>query len=627
MTRPSTSVNQPTPRIYGSTIPPIPVNDGSVYTLLFQTNSPEKTESFYTYPTDRPAFIDAATGDSLSRGELKELTLKLGYGLRNHVVLPSLPGGTNHRVLSRGDVVMIFSPNSLSWPVMLFGAVAAGLKITLASSTSTALELSHQWIDSKARMLVVAPSHLSTAIEMFTSILKVSESEARSRIWVMDRLWDYGRAITNESIGEYNSVGGLLGFGRLESEERFDGAEADETVYICYSSGTTGKPKGVESSHRAAGSVFRMAWEIFKSIRGEHDVSLALLPFYHIFGLIAHLHHSFYLGMPTVILTGGFEPTAFCQAIERYKVTMAMVVPPILQVLIQHPAATKYDLRSLRTFISGAAPLSRALVHNVQQKFKPLGWSPIIVNGYGATETTLTVTVVPPSRWDDPSKIGAVGVLAPNLECRIVKEVAIVRDARGRRELVVDAEEGEEGEMWVRGPTRMKGYLHNAKATQESFHAEGGWYKTGDILRRDKDGYFWVVDRKKEMIKYKGLQVAPAELEALLLEHPQVQDVGVVGVMDEYSGNELPRAYVVPSDSTILEDTKSARRHKFEQDVKEWLAQRVSRHKQLRGGVVTISAIPKSPTGKILRRELRSLVTVGAVAASSSGHVTLKAKL
>ncbi|KAJ2915070.1 hypothetical protein MD484_g5323, partial [Candolleomyces efflorescens] len=161
--------------------------------------------------------------------------------------------------------------------------------------------------------------------------------------------------------------------------------------------------------------------------------------------------------MPTVILSGGFEPTAFCQAIERYKITMAMVVPPILQVMTQHPAATKYDLRSLRAFISGAAPLSRALVQNVQQKFKQLGSSPIIINGYGATETTLTVTVVPPSRWDDPSKIGA-------------------------------------------------GYLHNAKATQESFHSKGGWYKTGDILRRDKDGFFWVVDRKKEIIKYKGLQ-------------------------------------------------------------------------------------------------------------------------
>lgn len=237
MERPSASVNQPTPRIDRSTIPSIPVTDGSVYTLLFQPDSPVKTQNFYTYPTDRPAFIDAATGDSNSWGELKELTLKLGYGLRNHVILPSVPWWCKpprpierrrrHDIRSRFAVLASYviwvSPHSLA-PISISSstdphssAVAARLKITLASSTSTALELSLQWIDGRACMLIVAPSHLSIAIEMFTSVLKVPEAEASLRIWVIDMLRDYKHAIRSDTIDEYNSVGRLLGFGRLES--------------------------------------------------------------------------------------------------------------------------------------------------------------------------------------------------------------------------------------------------------------------------------------------------------------------------------------------------------------------------------------------------------------------------
>lgn len=170
-----------------------------------------------------------------------------------------------------------------------------------------------------------------------------------------------------------------------------------------------------------------------------------------------------------------------------------MVAPPILQVLAHHPDTAKFDLSSLTALISGAAPLSPALVTSVLSRLSRCNSShPRIINGYGATETTLTVMVVHPEQ--SATKIGSVGVLAPNLEVRIVKEVT-------EHGIVIDCEEGQEGELWIRGPTVMKGYLHNPQATMDSFHH--GWYMTGDILRRDSEGFFWVVDRKKELIKYK----------------------------------------------------------------------------------------------------------------------------
>ncbi|KAG2002294.1 AMP binding protein [Coprinopsis cinerea AmutBmut pab1-1] len=260
--------------------------------------------------------------------------------------------------------------------------------------------------------------------------------------------------------------------------------------------------------------------------------------------------------------------------------------------LSQYPE--KFDMKSLTALISGGAPLSSALVTDLTSKLARQGSRPVIINGYGSTETTLTAILTPPKSWR--SKLGSAGVLAPNIEARIIKEIA-------NADVVVDAEPGEPGELWIRGPTVMKGYLRNETATKESFH--DGWYKTGDILRRDEDGFFYVIDRKKEMIKYKGLQVAPAELEAVLSECSDVADVGVIGVPDDYSGNELPRAYVVPTDRTILDS--SSRLANFQIHVQSWIKGRVARYKELRGGVVAVNTIPKSPTGKVLRRELREL--------------------
>jgi len=216
----------------------------------------------------------------------------------------------------------------------------------------------------------------------------------------------------------------------------------------------------------------------------------------------------------------------------------------------------------------------------------------IIMQGYGLTETSPNTHLLP--EVDSISKIGSIGLLMPNLEARLLVD----GDGNGD----VEASEGEAGELWLRGPTIMKGYLNNPKATQESITPDG-WFKTGDIATRDSDGYYYIVDRRKELIKYKGFQVPPAELENVLLTHPDIADVAVIGVQSAKEATELPRAYVVHAlpESMKTEPDKV----RFSENVKRWIQTKVARHKFLRGGVVVIDVIPKSAAGKILRRELR----------------------
>jgi len=298
------------------------------------------------------------------------------------------------------------------------------------------------------------------------------------------------------------------------------------------------------------------------------------------------LLYPLFCGFPVAILPK-FDPDLFCQAIERYRVTAGFIVPPILLVLVHHPATNKYDLRSLKLLTSGAAPLSAGVVDLVVKKLKSVGATVAVNQGYGLTETSPATHLLPEK--DCRRKIGSIGILLPNLEARLV-----ANDENN----IADAAQGEPGELWVRGPTVMKGYLNNPTATASSITTDG-WFKTGDIATRDEEGYYKIVDRKKELIKYKGFQVPPAELESVLLQHPEIVDAAVIGVDDPARATELPRAYIVHKAGT------TGARKSFPKDVQLWVEARVAKHKFLRGGVVIIDAIPKSAAGKILRRELR----------------------
>ncbi|KAH9956171.1 AMP binding protein [Russula dissimulans] len=568
--------------IYTSPIPNIDLVSESLWTYVFQTAR---------HDPGLPAFIEAATGRVLSRADLRNLSLEFAYGIRTR-----LPQGSR---LFRGDTAMIFSPNNLAWPIALLGLIAGGVCSTLANSAYTPTELAYQYKDSRARVVFSHPDSIPIVLAMFQHI-GVSEDEARRRLVVLD--FGGNAAEIARKVGVL-SLDDLLGHGALREEEKFVGSQANETLLLCYSSGTTGKPKGVETTHRNLTSVLPMFRAAQSPLLPRRDVLLGVLPYYHIFGVVMLLFYPLFCGFPVAIMPK-FDPEQFCQAIERYRVTAGYVVPPILLLLAHHPATNKYDLRSLNSLISGAAPLSAEVVNLVVKKLRSVGATVAVTQGFGLTETSPVTHAL--SKEDHLRKVGSIGVLLPNLEARIIAS----DDGE-----VVDAAPGEPGELWVRGPTVMKGYLNNPTATANAITPDG-WFKTGDIAVRDEEGYYKIVDRKKELIKYKGFQVPPAELESALLQHPEIVDAAVIGVDDPAQASELPRAYVVHKAGTT-NAPKS-----FPKDVQMWIEARVANHKFLRGGVVVVDAIPKSASGKILRRELRERAKT-----ESRPYAVCKAKL
>jgi 4-coumarate--CoA ligase len=273
-----------------------------------------------------------------------------------------------------------------------------------------------------------------------------------------------------------------------------------------------------------------------------------------------------------------FDLEDFCKFIQEIKITFAYVVPPIVLLLSKHPAVDKYDLSSIRMMNSGAAPLTRELVEAVHSR---LGLR--VKQGYGLSETSPTTHTQPWEDWD--KTIGSVGKLLPFQTAKYM--------SADEKEMAV----GEVGELWIKGPNVFKGYLNNPEGTAHALTADG-YFKTGDVGYQDKDGNFYITDRVKELIKYKGFQVAPAELEGILVSHPGIDDVAVIGVYDKDQASELPRAYVVPKGGL-------GKGEKEAQEIIEWLGAKVAHHKKLRGGVRFVDEIPKSVSGKILRRVLK----------------------
>jgi 4-coumarate--CoA ligase len=273
-----------------------------------------------------------------------------------------------------------------------------------------------------------------------------------------------------------------------------------------------------------------------------------------------------------------FDLAKFCQHIQKYHITFAYIVPPVVLMLGKHPIVSNYDLSSLRMLNSGAAPLTRELVDAVYKRLKVP-----IKQGYGLSETSPTTHTQPWEEWE--STIGSVGRLLPNQTAKYMSP----------EEKEVPA--GQTGELWIKGPNIFLGYLNNVEGTKNAL-TDDGYFKTGDVGHQDEKGNFFITDRVKELIKYKGFQVPPAELEGLLLSHPDIDDVAVIGIQDHEQATEVPRAYVVPKKG--VEGSKQK-----EKDIVQWLGGKVASHKRLRGGVRFVNEVPKSVSGKILRRVLK----------------------
>ncbi|KAJ7430584.1 AMP binding protein [Mycena galericulata] len=587
------------PHIYTSPRRDVPIVSTSVFTRMFASRVPGNVGDF---PGSMKAFVDATTGTTITRAQVMNLSLSVAHGLRDHPATRPFS--------RRGDTILIYSPNSLAWPIVLYGCIAAGLRCSFANSAYTARELAHQYTDCGATLLFTAEDGLQV-VEAMYSELGIARDEGQKRTVVLGRdlRWAGGPGATR-SAGALGllTMEDLLSRGTLNEEQKFEGSKAHETVYLCYSSGTTGKPKGVETTHQNLTTLLDIIGPDFPL--GPGETIIGILPFYHTYGISQLLNLAFFRGCSVVVQTR-FEPVAFCANIEKYKVDFAYIVPPVLVVLARHPAVDSYDLSTLRYLVSAAAPLAPDLVRTVKRRLlakRSVGLPCTIAQAYGITEMSPCSHILNVAHAD--RKLGSIGQLLPNLEARLV------HDEDG----AVDAADGQSGELWLRGKTVMKGYLNNAEATKNSITPDG-WYKTGDIARQDNEGYYYIVDRRKELIKYKGFQVPPAELESVLLTHPKIADVAVIGVESVEKATELPRAYVVHAHPEEIENTRA--RAEFESSIVKWMEAQVANHKFLRGGIRVVDEIPKSAAGKILRRELKIL----AAQEAALGGSDMKSKL
>lgn len=441
----------------------------------------------------------------------------------------------------RGETVAVMSPNSAECAIAVYGALLAGAKVTGLNPLFREREIIAQLADAEA-VVAFATEPLLEAVEA-----------TRGHVPTLRRV---------EAIEKVEA----LGADSIAAPDVTVDPDQD-LAFLPYSSGTTGLPKGVMLTHGALTTNIRQ-W-ISTGAIAEDSVQLAFLPFYHIYGAVVLLHATVAVGATCVVMPR-FEPAQVLELIERYRVTELYVVPPALLALAHQPALDSRDLSSLRFIASAAAPLPREVALLAAERLR----CPVF-QCYGMTEACPT-HINPPHAPRD----GSVGLPLPDVEQRIVD-----------METGAEVAAGATGELLVRGPQIMRGYWKQPEATAQAI-LPGGWVRTGDIARLDADGFLWLLDRAKEMIKYKGYQVAPAELEAVLMEHPAVVDAAVVPALMPGEG-EVPKGFIVLKDGR---QTSAAA-------IMAFVAERVAPYKQLRA-LEMVGEIPKSATGKILRRVL-----------------------
>ncbi len=480
------------------------------------------------------ALVDGPSGRTLTYGQL-------AGGVRR------VAAGLGARGFGKGDVFAIYSPNVPEYALAFYGVSAAGGINTTISPLYTVDELVRQLTDARARFLLTVPPFLGTALE----------AASRSGL---EEVFVLGEAEGATPFAD------LLTAGDIPPAVEID--PANDLVVLPYSSGTTGVNKGVMLTHRNL--VANLCQGAPALLAGEGERLIAVLPFFHIYGLVVLMAAAISRGS-TLVTMPRFDLEEFLRLLQDHRITRAYVAPPIVLALAKHPLVAKYDLSELKSVFSGAAPLDASMEEACTER---LGCE--VIQGWGLTETSPVVT----TNYNTPRgpRPGSVGVPLPNTELRVVDP------ATG-----ADVSRGETGELLVRGPQVMKGYLNAPDATAAMLDPDG-WLHTGDLGTVDEQGYVFIVDRVKELIKYKGLQVAPAELEAVLLSHPAVADAAVVRYPDEEAG-EVPKAFVVARDPVDPGELMA------------YVAERVAPHKKVRM-VEFVDEIPKAASGKILRRLL-----------------------
>lgn len=489
----------------------------------------------------QPAIVDS--GNALTFGELRDQ-------------VEAFAGALAHRGIGPGDVVALHCPNSSTFAVAFHGILRAGATCSTIAVLATADDVARQLTACGASMLLTTSS-IGWAGPVGAGKAGLSEDA------VIGLTGTHGIA---EMIAE----------GHPAPDVR---PGPDDVAVIPFSSGTTGAPKGVQLTH---GNMVANVLQTADALRDRMTAGtrvLTVLPYFHIYGMNTLLNHCLYR-RATQFTMSRFALPEFLYLIEKEAISFVFIAPPIAVALAKHPFVDDYDVSSLDVVLSGAASLQNDLARAVEDRI-----GCVVAQGFGMTESSPVTHV----RVGHDAPLDSIGRAVANTEYAIVDiddpalpEIPLPESGRSRA-----------GELWVRGPQVMKGYLNNAEATAATL--VDGWLRTGDIAEMDAYGNVYIVDRLKELIKYKGYQVPPAELEDVLLAHPDVADAACIGHVRAADAEEVPKAFIVLADGAEADAA----------GIMEFVADRVAPYKRVRA-VEFIDAIPKSATGKILRRELKA---------------------
>ncbi|KAI0400449.1 hypothetical protein F4802DRAFT_486732 [Xylaria palmicola] len=510
--------------------------------------------------------VDATNpSNCITKTKLRDLTERIAHGIRSHYGVGS--NGPNH------DIVTTITYGQVLAPAVFFGIIAAGGVSSAASPSSTVSELVRQIKTTQSKLIICGREHKSVASEAAKEC-----GIALSRVLVAESAPSWSLTSVEGSINGISSQ--QLKWERITDPKRLE----ESLITILWSSGTTGLPKGVMISHRNLvaetyiTAVGGREWAANEMQKGTFQPiefrALAHLPVSHIAGLFGCMITPFY-NNGTVFWMRQYRWKEFLQNVKRHRITMLFTMPTIY-LRISKSAEAAEAFRSIVGASSGGSAMDQKLQAAASTQLGD-GKSVLVGQTWGLSESTGGITGQPIGVSDST---GSVGSPLPCVEIRVV-------DDEYR-----DVEPGQPGELLLRSPTVMRGYFNDPESTRDTFH--DGWLCTGDIGVM-RDGKLYIVDRKKELLKYKGLQVAPAELENLLATHPKVQEAAVIGVpAPDDPGSDLPRAYVVADDADVSEA-----------ELKEYVKQRAAPYKQLRGGLVFVDEIPKNAIGKYLRKDLK----------------------
>lgn len=541
--------------MFTSPFPDVEIPDVSVFDYLFGSLTDEDL--------GRIALIDPATGAETTYGQLRGQIL-------------AFAGALAARGVDTETTIGLLCPNVPAFATVLHGALRAGAVVTTVNSLYTAGEIEKQLRDAGATWFITVSPLLPQAKAAAQAV-----GIADDHLIVLDGAGS-GGAGSDGTVGHPN-LRELLTEGSAPPEVTLN--PATHLAVLPYSSGTTGTPKGVMLTHRNLVANVEQS-RVNIDLR-DTDRVLAVLPFFHIYGLTVLLNLAL-RQRASLVTMPRFDLVDFLTNIQNFKCTYLYIAPPIAVALAKHPIVDQFDISTVHSVFSGAAPLDGETAEIAGRRIHAR-----MMQGYGMTELSPVSHAVPADRHDMP--LSSVGAMLPNQVCKLV-------DPDTGEEITEFDEDGQTrpGELWVKGPNVMLGYLNQPEATTEMLDADG-FLHTGDVATYNQGGWFTIVDRVKELIKYHGYQVAPAELEALLLSQPKVMDAAVIGVRDE-DGQEIPKAFIVPKpDSGLTAD-----------EVMDFVAAHAAPYKKVRR-VEFVDAIPKSSSGKILRKDLRARETASAV--------------